>query len=153
MARLSHIWRDQRGNSLIEMGLAMPLLAALLMGTVDISRGVSAQIHLEQAAQRTVEMIQAKTDFTTDDIDVYEADAEEAAGAGSVADVVAWLECDNDGVHLDFDTGSCDEDAPYARYVSVSVTGSYTPMFSTQFFPNATGTNVPVSGNAVVRVQ
>lgn len=149
----SALWRDQRGNSLIEMALATPLLATLLIGTVDISRAVSAKIAVEQAAQRTVEKVQAEETFKTDDIADFEADAEDAAGAGSSATVDAWLECDNDGVHLDFDTGACGEGVPYARYVQVSVNDSFTPMFGTQFFPDATGDNVPVSGKAVVRVQ
>ena len=153
IARFSALLRDQRGNSLIEMALATPLLATLLVGTVDISRAVSAKIVVEQAAQRTVEKVQAQENFDTGDIDDYEADAEDAAGTGSDATVDAWLECNNDGVHLDFDTGSCGTGVPYARYVEVSVGNSFTPMFGTQFFPDAVGDSVPVSGKAVVRVQ
>lgn len=153
IARLRSLWRDQRGNSMVEMALATPLLATLLVGTVDISRAVSAKIVVEQAAQRTVEKVQAEENFDTGNIADYEADAKAAAGNGSSATVVAWLECNNDGVHLDFDTGSCGTGVPYARYVQVSVSDSFDPMFGTQFFPGATADGVPVSGKAVVRIQ
>lgn len=154
MMRLCSIIRDERGNSFIEMAFAAPLLATLLIGTVDISRGVAAKVEVEQAAQRALEKVQAQSEFKTDDIDDYVTEAEDAAGDGSTATVDAWLECNNDGTHLDFDTGSCDETASYARYVQVDVTSSFTPLFGTRFFPGASANGtVPVNGKAVVRVQ
>jgi Flp pilus assembly protein TadG len=153
IARISALWRDQRGNSMVEMALVTPLLATLLIGTVDISRAVSTKIVVEQAAQSAVEEVQAQANFDTDNAGNYEADAEAAAGDGSSASLDAWLECDNDGVHLDFDTGTCDTGVPYARYVQVNVSKTFSPMFGTQFFPGATADGVPVSGKAVVRVQ
>jgi Flp pilus assembly pilin Flp len=154
MRFLATVGRDERGNSLIEMGLAAPLLAALLIGMVDISRGVSAKVNAEQAAQRTIEKVQAETEFQTSDIPDLESDAESAAGAGSSAVVDAWLECNHDGVHLDYDTGSCSTGQSYARYVAVSVQNTFTPVFGTHLFPgaNADGT-VDVAGNATVRIQ
>jgi hypothetical protein len=153
MARLISIFRDERGNSVIEMALAAPVLASLLIGMVDISRAVSAKVTLEQAAQRTIEKVQAR-DFKTSDEPGLEADAEAAAGAGSSADVDAWVECDHDGVHLDYDSGSCATGAYYARYVKVSVSSTFTPMFGTRFFPGANDNGtVDVSGQATLRVQ
>ena len=153
MKRLTALWRDERGNSFIEMALVTPLLASLLIGMVDISRAVSAKVTLEQAAQRALEKAQA-TDYKTEDADTLEADAEAAAGTGSTATVDAWLECDHDGVHLDFDTGTCATGSYYARYVQVTVSNTFTPMFGSRFFPgaNANGT-VDVSGGATLRVQ
>lgn len=154
MMNLRSILRDQRGNSLIEMAFAAPLLATLLVGTVDISRAVATKVEVEQVAQRTLEKVQAQADFKTDQIDGLITEAETAAGDGSSATVDAWLECSNDGTHLDFDTGSCAGTAPYARYVQVNVTSSYTPLFGTRFFPGASANGtVPVNGKAVVRVQ
>ena len=153
MLRLRSILRDERGNSFIEMAFAAPLLATLLIGTVDISRAVATKVDVEQAAQRALERVQSKAEFKTSDIPDYVADAKDAAGAGSSASVDAWLECNNDGVHLDFDTGTCDSAAPYARYVQVNVTSSYQPLFGTRFFPGASNGSVPVNGKAVVRVQ
>ena len=153
MKRFLAIGRDERGNSVIELALTAPLLAALFIGMVDISRAVSAKVTLEQAAQRAVEKVQAR-DFKTSYESAIETDAEAAAGAGSSATVDAWLECNHDGVHLDYDTGACGTGVPYARYVNVTISNSFTPMFGTRFFAgaNANGT-VTVNGTATLRVQ
>jgi hypothetical protein len=153
MAKLFGIWHDDRGNSAIELALAAPLLASLLIGMVDISRAVTKKMNLEQAAQRAVEKAQAR-DYKSSDSSTIKADAEAAAGTGSTATVDAWLECNHDGVHLDFDTGACGTGVPYARYVKVKVSGTYTPIFGTRFFPgaNANG-SVNVAGQATLRVQ
>lgn len=152
MVRLPVICRDERGNSLIEMALAAPVLAALLIGMVDISRAVSTKVNVEQAAQRTIEKVQA-TAYQTTDNSTLQADAQAAAGPGSSATVTAWLECSHDGVHLDYDTGSCSTGATYARYVMVAVQSSYSPFFGTRFFPNASNGTVPIHGQAVLRTQ
>lgn len=153
IARLHRMWRDERGNSVIEMALAAPLLASLFIGMVDISRAVSAKMTLEQAAQRAVEKAQAR-DYKSSYASTLQSDAQTAAGPGSSATVDAWLECNHDGVHLDFDTGVCSTGVPYARYVKVRVTNTYTPIFGTRFFPgaNANG-SVNVAGQATLRVQ
>lgn len=153
MKRFRRIWSNEGGNSAIELALAAPLLASLFIGMVDISRAVSAKVTLEQAAQRAVERAQAR-DFKTSDSSTIQAEAQAAAGTGSTATVTAWLECNHDGVHLDFDTGACGTGAPYARYVQVGVSKTYTPIFGTRYFPgaNANGT-VNVAGQATLRVQ
>lgn len=144
--------RCDRGNSFIEMALAAPLLAALLIGMVDISRGVSAKLQVVQAAQRTVELVQ-RSGFDDDDIPELETEAEAAAGAGSNATVTAWLECGTSTTRLDYD-GSCTAGEPYSRHMDVTVTATFTPLFGTRYFPgaNADGT-VTVEGLAGVRVQ
>jgi hypothetical protein len=120
---------------------------------VDISRAVTKKMSFEQAAQRAVEKAQAR-DYKSSYASTLQSDAQSAAGAGSSATVDAWLECNPDGVHLDFDTGACGTGVPYARYVKVKVSGTYTPIFGTRFFPgaNANG-SVNVAGQATLRVQ
>lgn len=153
MADLRNILDDESGNSLIEMAFAAPLLAGLLIGMVDISRAVSAKVQLEQAAQRTIEKAQART-YKTSDNSTLQSDAQSAAGSGSTATIDSWLECNHDGVHLNFDSDSCAAGATYARYVKVTVEKPYTPFFDTRYFPgaNSNGT-VTVRGKATLRVQ
>lgn len=154
MLRLRALCRDESGNSIIELALVTPLLASLFIGMVDISRAVTAKVTLEQAAQRTLEKVQAAADFKTSQIGDLEADAEAAGGTGSQATVSAWLECNHDGVHLDYDTGDCGTGVVYGRYVSVNISNSFTPMFGSRFFPGASANGtVTVSGGATVRVQ
>jgi Flp pilus assembly protein TadG len=151
---MMRIWGDERGNSLIEMALVTPVLATLLVGTVDLSRSYSTKLQVEQAAQHTLELIQV-SDYKTTNNSVYQAEAQTAAGTGSAATVNSWLECNADGVHLDYDTGTCaNATDPYARYVQVTVSQSFTPLFGTRFFPgaNSNGT-VTVRATAGVRTQ
>lgn len=144
---------DDRGNSLIEMGLAAPLLAALLIGAVDISRAVSIRLELEQAAQRTVELVQ-RSGFQESDLSSLETEAATAAGVPVAdADAQAWLECDGSSTKLAY-SGSCSAGQAYARYVSVTIDRTFTPVFGTQYFPGANddGT-ITVTATAGVRVQ
>lgn len=144
---------DECGNSLIEMGLAAPLLAALLIGAIDISRAVSIRLELEQAAQRTIELVQS-SGFQESYLSTLEDEAEAAAGvpAGS-ATGVAWLECDGSSTKLAY-SGSCSAGQAYARYVSISIDKTFTPVFGSSYFPgsNQDGT-VTVTATAGVRVQ
>ena len=145
---------DQGGTSMIEFALIAPVLAALLVGTVDLSRVASAKLEMEQAAQRTIEGIQ-RSDYTTGQNAALKADAEAAAGAGSTATVTSWLECNNNGTHLNYDTGTCaNASDPYARYVQVQVQSNFTPMFYTSYLPssNADGT-LTLTATAGVRTQ
>jgi len=144
---------DERGNSVIELGLVTPILAALLMGTVDISRAVSAKLNLEQAAQRTIELVQ-RSKYDTADNATYETEAETAAGTGSDATISNWLECNNNGTHLNWTTGSCTTGDPYARVVQVTIQQPFTPLFGTRFFPgaNADGT-FTLHATAGIRTQ
>lgn len=153
MNRLRSLGPDERGNSLIEMALIAPVLAALIVGAVDISRGVSAKLQVEQAAQRSIELVQ-RSEYKTADKATYEADAQAAAGSGSTAAITAWLECNGDGVKRNIDTGTCNDGDALARYVQMSVQKPFTPMFGTRFFPgaNANGT-VTVHATAGIRVQ
>jgi Flp pilus assembly protein TadG len=153
MRILQSLRRDQRGNSFIEMGLIAPVLAALLVGTVDISRATSTKLQLEQAAQRAIERAQ-RTSYSTTLNSTLQSEATTAAGIGSSATVTAWAECNHSSTHIDYDTGTCNATDSYARYVNVSVQKSFTPLFGTRFFPghNTNGT-VTVRGSATVRTQ
>jgi Flp pilus assembly protein TadG len=132
---------DEAGNSVVELGLVLPIMATLLMGAIDISRAVSAKTALEQAAQRTIELIQ-RSAYDVSDNSAYEDEAEAAAGTGSTATITNWLECNNNGTKLDYTTGSCTSGDPYARYTRVTITQPFSPMFGSRFFPgaNADGT-------------
>jgi Flp pilus assembly protein TadG len=153
MSRLRSLARDERGNSLIEMAFVAPLLAALVVGSVDISRGVSAKLQVEQAAQRSIELVQ-RSEYKTSDKATYEADARAAAGTGSTATLTAWLECNGNGVHLNIDTGACAATEAMAKYVQMSVQKPFTPLFGTRFFAaaNSNGT-VTVHATAGIRVR
>lgn len=145
---------DQRGNSFVEMAFITPILATLLVGTIDISDAVSTKVKTEQAAQRAIELAQTASYSTASAMtSALQTEATNAAGAGSSATATAWAECDH-STQVDFDTGTCSTGQSYDRYVSVTVQNTFTPMFGTSLFPgaNADGT-VTVKGYAALRLQ
>ena len=147
--------RNERGAAVIELALAAPFLAALLVGIIDLSRASSMKYKLEQSAQRAVEQIQ-QTHTVLTDYSPYATEATTAASAagysGSTASVDYWLECN--GVRASDPTVPCTSGQTYARYVTITVSNTYTPFFSSRAWPgaNAQG-NIPVSGYAGIRVQ
>ena len=152
-----HLCRDERGHSFLELGFALPIFASLLIGTVDISRAVSERLKLEQAAQRTIELLQ-RNDFKYTDLSTYQSEAATAAGvATSAVTATAWLSCNGtkqtpmDQSHYD---GTCNSNEVMARYVNIQIQKDFTPLFGTKYFPgaNANGTFTLIA-NAGVRVQ
>jgi len=149
--RLDQLARDERGTSIIELALVVPVLSALLIGMVDLSRAYAAKLDLEQAAHRAVERVMQDTASTT----MFESLVDEAVDAADVAEeavtVDFWLECN--GVRAaDYDT-TCTAGQTYARYLTVEIEKEFEPLFSTKFLgSNADGTYT-LRGEAGMRVQ
>ena len=157
MNLLKLLGRDQRGAAAIELALALPVMATLLVGMIDISRGFSAKLQLEQAAQRSIEKaMQAKKTLTL--FNTLKAEGVAAAGvAESAVTVEYWLECEGvkktgASMAAAYET-NCDAGETYARYLTVEIQKVYTPMFRTRFAgANANGTYT-LKGKAGIRVQ
>jgi len=156
---LSNLRADRRGAAVIELALAAPVLAALLVGMTDISRAYAMKLRLAQAAQRTIEKIQVNgqntNDYTT--LSAEAAAAATAAGyTGSTVVVNYKLEC-NGTTNTSNTTGAainaaCTGGQTSARYVTVTISNYYSPMFGTRFFPRANAQGqVAVSGYAGLR--
>jgi Flp pilus assembly protein TadG len=159
MTVFARLLRNERGNSFVELGLVAPVLAAMLIGMVDISRAYAHRLQLEQAAQRTIEKVMQEPGVLTD----YTASlkAEGAAAAGVEEDAVVpdfYLECSTDGTtwaeSTTFTSGCPVGTLYYARYVNVAISKAFTPTFSSQYFPgaNSNGT-VTLTGRAGIRIQ
>lgn len=150
--------RDERGATIVEMGFAAPMLAALLIGMVDLSQGFSSKLQLEQAAQRTLESVQQRgynyTDASTNDNAALKTEAQTAAGAGSVATVTSYVECWNGGskTRMTFD-GTCPSGQTQSRYVSISIRQNYAPRFGFRFLGATAGGTYAITGKAALRTQ
>lgn len=156
--RIRSLARDERGASIIEMAFAMPLLASLLIGMVDISRAYSAKLQLEQAAYRAIEKVQQynTTASTYDTLKSEASSAARAAGFSTVTDsnvtIDFWLEC-NGTRATDYNT-VCPANQTYARWVTVDITGPFSPMFSSRRWPGAnTDGTFTLHGKAGLRTQ
>ena len=135
MIRFARIARDDRGASIIELALVAPVLASLLIGMVDLSRAYSYKLKLEQAAQRAIEKVQA---YQTSTSTYTTLQSEAAAAAGVPTNKVTidyWLECD--GTRASNYESVCTGSQTYARWVTVSVEGTFTPMFRSKYYPRA----------------
>ena len=159
MHAFKRLLRDQRGTSIIELALVAPILATMVVGMVDLSRGYSQKLQLEQAAQRSIEKAM-NSDKETTLFETLKAEGAEAADvAESAVEVKYWLECNGVSQNTSAATMAtdyekvCPDGQTYARYVKVKITKTYTPMFRTRFLgANSDGTFTLV-GDAGIRVQ
>ena len=160
MRRPIALFRDERGSSLIEMALMLPVLATLLIGMVDLSRGYSAKLFLEQAAQRSIERAMNGKKET----ELFETLKAEAAAAAEVSEsavtVRYWLECDGVSqntspatMKADYENSVCNDGESQARYVNVRIQKVFTPIFSTRFAGARPDGTYLLDGEAGIRVQ
>lgn len=146
---LRKLGRDQSGTSVIEFGLFAPVLGLMLMGITDLSMGYSRKLELEQAAYRALEKIQIG--YSTARYETLQGEAAAAAGVPASSVVVdRWLECDR-ARQTSF-IGTCPGGQETARYVGLTINGSYTPRFDFGVMTTTAGT-VPISAFKSVRIQ
>ncbi|MFL6793848.1 MAG: TadE/TadG family type IV pilus assembly protein [Sphingomicrobium sp.] len=155
---IEHIAHDERGASLIEMALALPVLSGLLIGMVDMSRAYSAKLQLEQAAYRAIEKVQQynTTASTYNTLKSEAASAATAAGFANVTDsnvtIDFWLEC-NGARAANYDS-VCPGGQTYARWVTVDINAGFTPMFASRRWPGANSDgSFTLHGKAGLRTQ
>jgi Flp pilus assembly protein TadG len=152
-ALASSFLRDESGTSLIEFALFAPILAVMVMGISDVAMGYADKLELEAAAYRALEKVAVRT--TQSDFTTLRAEAAAEAGVAQSAVVVdTWRECDR--VRQTDITAPCAAGTDTARYVSVSISSSYTPTFDygplARSFGGTDGV-VPISAFAAVRMQ
>ncbi len=142
---------DDRGAAIIELAIVAPIFATLLVGMVDIGRGYSMKLQLEQAAQSSIEKVmngQADKNSAA----ALKTEAATTAGVPEANVVVDfWVEC-NSARQGTYDT-VCADGAISRRYLTVQITKTFTPMFATKWLgSNADGT-FTVVGKTGVRTQ
>lgn len=140
--------RDERGTSLVEFGFFAPVLAVLAMGIIDLSRGIAERFALQQAVNRSLELVQARPALaaaTATDLDYSFAVAEAQAAAGPDATVTMtrWLECN--GVEAANVTDTCPAGQDPARYLRIRITKNFDADF---YF-----TTIRMSASGALRTQ
>jgi len=156
--------RDERGASIIELAMAAPFLAAIVIGMSDLARAYSLKLLMEQAAQRTIEQVENQKSVAT----AYNTALTTEAGlamtdagysTGNTITPDSWLECSSNGGtswtrQSDFN-GSCPNASDItARYVKVSISRNFVPMFTSRAWPGANAQGqIPITGSAEVRIQ
>lgn len=123
----SRLWTDRRGTSVIEMGLALPILSLMLVNLIDVASAYSAQMSLQQAAARSLERLQVSG--YPESFNFVRAEAAAAAGvAESKVTITTWLECNN--VRQPASVTVCSGTAVAGKYVDVAIASTYDPFFS-----------------------
>ena len=151
---LRSLLRHDRGAVTIELAIAAPILATMLIGLVDISTGYSAKLRAEQIAQRTIEKVQAIGFDASDETELEdEAEAAATAGglAGATADITYWLECD--GTPAGNFAATCAEGAVYAKYVQLEIQYTFAPIIAHRFNSSNSDGTLTVQGVAGIRIQ
>jgi Flp pilus assembly protein TadG len=152
MIRLPRFVKDDRGAAIMELALVAPIIASLLIGMVDLSRAYSYKLQLEQAAQRAIEKVQ-QYQTSTSTYGTLQTEAATAAGVPtSNVTIDYWLECN--GTRAASYDSVCAGGQTYARWVTVTVQGTFTPMFRSKYYPraNANGT-FTIQGKTGMRTQ
>lgn len=147
----ARIRRHEGGAAVTELGLAIPMLFILLLGLIDLGRGFSIKLQLEQAAQRAIERVMnGQADRTT--VAALKAEAAVAADVPETAGnptVDFWLECN--GVRQANYDATCGTGQVFRRYLSVRIEKTFTPIFS-MAGTNDDGT-ITIRGATSVRTQ
>lgn len=153
---------NQRGAAVVELALTVPFLAALVIGMTDMTRGYSMKLQVEQAAQRTIEKVEQQKSVATtynSAITTEATSAMTAAGysTGNTITPDSWVECSSNGSSWTRQTNftdACGTTQMTARYVKVTISRSFSPMFPSRHWPGADANGrITVSGTAEVRVQ
>ena len=152
MPRLPALARDERGTSLIEFGFIAPFLALLAMGVIDLSYGLAERFALQQAVNRSLELVQSRPALAaadSDEVDYSFVKAEAVAAAGLKTEeadqvtITRWLECDAED-RGDVN-GDCEDGEESARYLRVRITKDFKGDF---YF-----TKIPMVATGTVRTQ
>jgi Flp pilus assembly pilin Flp len=123
--------RDNRGVAVVELAFVAPVLAVMVVGVIDMSNSFSRKLKLEQAAQRSLEMVMHTTGDTTAESAIESEVMDEAGVDADQVEVVRLLECD--GVSVADSTINCDPGEIEARYFRVTIEDTYEPMFPLTF--------------------
>lgn len=145
---LRRLRSDQRGLALVEFALSLPVLTALSIGTYDASRLVIQRLELQQASTEMASLIMANPPDSSSDTDYIKTAAASASGlATSKISVAVTLQCN--GTVAASGTTKCATGEEQARYVTLVLTGTYTPKW-TAF---GIGRTVSLPVTRVIRIQ
>lgn len=167
---------NERGAAVIELALVAPVLALMTIGIVDMSNAFSRKLALEQAAQRAIEKVMQTTELNTvqDTLKTEACDQVDGVDASgnclntpittNNVTVTFRLECTDGSGNITsqtstdattFDSFTCGTGTTkQARYISVTVSDKYTPLFPVHFVGyNSSDGAYDLSATAGVRTQ
>ena len=159
--RLKQLARDKSGAVIIEVALAAPILALMVIGVSDISTAYGKKLELVQAAQRAIEKVAQTTGESTPEDTIKKEAVCQFNGTNSdgtcksapltTADVTVTYNLTCDGTVTAY-TSDCTSTQAEVRYITATAVYIYTPHFDLRFGTQADG-KYHLDGSAGVRVQ
>ena len=159
--QLKQLSRDNSGAAIIELALAAPILAMMVIGESDISTAYGKKLELEQAAQRAIEKVAQTTgEATPEDTIKKEAvcqfngtnnDGTCKSAPLTTSNVTVTYSLTCDGTVTAY-TSDCTGSQLEVRYITAAITYNWTPTFDLHFGTQPDGT-YHLDGSAGVRVQ
>ena len=149
MARsfLSRFLRDERGTFAIETVLVIPLLVLMALGTYEVSSVVSRQQELQSAASEAEMIILSAANGAGVSSDDLKTIIKSSVGlTDTQLTLEAQWRCD-DAETKETDPSECDISKPISEYVKMTLTDTYTPIWTTY------GVGSPFSYTVVRTVQ
>ena len=149
MARsfLSRFLRDERGTFAIETVLVIPLLVLMALGTYEVSSVVSRQQELQSAASEAEMIILSAANGAGVSSEDLKTIIKSSVGlTDTQLTLEAQWRCD-DAETKETDPSECDISKPISEYVKMTLTDTYTPIWTTY------GVGSPFSYTVVRTVQ
>jgi len=138
--------RPEAGSSLIEFGLAFPILILMVLGTADFGRVFYTYVTLANAAHTGAEYGATSAPKTTDSAGISQAalnDSKDLTGVTITSQ--PFCQC-SDGTTVNCATSSC---SPLRYYVSVKAVKAFQTLAPYPGIPSSTN----VTAVAVIRAQ
>lgn len=124
---LRGFFKNSEGASAVEFAIMAPVFAMLIVGTLDIGTIINDRIKVHNIASSVAEYAAKAADDTDIDTVAQEMHGEDYAGVTLTSD----FECECvDGVVQACPLTCADPDDYQRRFVSVSATQNFTPIFS-----------------------
>ncbi|HEX8583218.1 MAG TPA: TadE/TadG family type IV pilus assembly protein [Allosphingosinicella sp.] len=118
--------KDEDGVTAIEFAMLIPILATFVLGIIDLSTGLSQRFSLQQAVNRSLEIVQANRVAAnaqgTQNYDFLKTEVTSAVPNASVT-LNQWLECS--GTKQSSYTGVCAAGQDTARYLELRATREF----------------------------
>ncbi|MCZ8323980.1 MAG: TadE/TadG family type IV pilus assembly protein [Sphingomonadaceae bacterium] len=127
---LARLRRSIAGSVVVETAIVAPVLVLLALGTFDISRMVGRQSDLQTGATEVQSIVLAVANGTATDVNTIQSVLMSTLSLPSnkVA-VVKMFRCGTNST-LVAASSSCNSNAVISTYVQVTLTDTYTPMWT-----------------------
>ncbi len=153
---LRRLPNDERGVAAIELAMIAPVLALVMLGSLDLARAIATKISLEQAANRAMHLAEVLRPTSSANLAYINAQAaaDARAALGSEPTVTSAIYLRKCGARAVARTGTCVLGELPVNHLEITVRGTHRSIFTAlaRGWAGPTG-NVAISAKADVRIQ